>query len=374
VAFVDYELLGKIYKYGGYATIESTHFLIKEYTYSQVWQMLNNLVKAGYLKKGIDAGLLISRSKRDLTVYKVTSKACNFLDRPASYLKREQEISSIIRSLIKQYFFCEIDYKNYPVIAEPEDRTKLLLEIGFKKETLPQRSDDFIIDARALEDSFVCGTNEKVFPLFFQLAVIHIDNQYSSSTAQLKTLFLKYKEMLKADLIPIEFIVVVSSKIREDKYCKSLEKLRLPAYKKVDKVYQISPRIMQMHIGLLNRIEIGHSDRGDIRYDIQKQFEENVKEKYSKPDSSKEEYLKDPAVKKLIGNIQENGMKAIEIQAAIIISSAAGKEEKRKRINSMFDMVYFFTSAGMIFNPVRKKDIDIDSVTIRVYRISRNFE
>jgi len=374
VVFVDYELLGKIYKYGGYATIGSTQFLVKEYTYSQVWQTLNNLVKAGYLKKGIDAGLLISRSKRDLTVYKVTSKACNFLDRPDSYLKRKQEISSIIRSLIKQYFFCEIDYKNYPVVNEPEDRIKLLLEIGFKKEILPKRPDDFIIDARALDDSFVCETNEKVFPLFSQLAVIHIDDQYSSSTAQLKTLFLKYREMLKADLVPIGFIIVVSSKTREDKYCKSLERFRSPAYKKADMVYQISPRIMQMHIGLLNRIETGYSDRSDIKYDIQKQFEENVKEKYSKPDSSKEEYLKDPAVKKLIDDIQENGMKAIEKQASIIISSAVSKEEKRKRINSMFDLVYFFTSTGMIFNPVRKKDIDIDSVTIRVYRISRNFD
>lgn len=374
MAFVDYELLGKIYKYGGYATIESAKFLLKEYTYSQVWQTLNNLVKAGYMKKGIDAGLLISRSKRDLTVYKVTSKACSFLDRPASYLKREQEISSIIRSLIKQYFFCEIDYKNYPVVAELEDRIKLLLEIGFKKEMLPKRLDDFVIDARALEDSFVCKANEKVFPLFSQLAVIHIDDQYSSSTAQLKTLFLKYREILKASLVPIEFIIAVSSEIREDKYCKSLDKLRSPAYKKVDKVYQISPRIMQVHIGLLNRIETGYSDRGDIRYDIQKQFEENIKEKYSKPDSSKEKYLKDPAVKKLIDDIQENGIKTIEKQVTIILSSAVSKEDKRKRINSLFDMVYFFTSTGMFFNPVRKKDIDIDSVTIRVYRISRNFD
>ena len=74
-----------------------------------------------------------------------------------------------------------------------------MLEIGFKKEILPKRLYDFIIDARALEDSLVCETNEKVFPLFSQLAVIHIDDQYSSSTAQLKTLFLKYREMLKAD-------------------------------------------------------------------------------------------------------------------------------------------------------------------------------
>ena len=91
-------------------------------------------------------------------------------------------------------------------------------------------------------------------------------------------------------------------------------------------------------------------------------------------DSSKEEYLKDPAVKKLIDDIQENGVKAIEKQATIILSSAVSKEEKRKKINSLFDMVYFFTSTGMFFNPVRKKDNDIDSVAIRVYRISRNFD
>lgn len=63
------------------------------------------------------------------------------------------------------------------MITEPEDRIKLLLEIGFKKEILPKRPDDFIIDARALEDSFVCETNKKVFPLFSQLAVIHEDAQ-----------------------------------------------------------------------------------------------------------------------------------------------------------------------------------------------------
>ncbi len=99
----DFDLLRKIFEFGGYTTSLSVNAYRNDISSVAVFYILKKLTEGGYLREIP----FYSDSRKNALVYQVTSKTCKLFDNPHSYYRKRHEDSYIIRQLIKQHFLFE---------------------------------------------------------------------------------------------------------------------------------------------------------------------------------------------------------------------------------------------------------------------------
>lgn len=354
----DFDLLQKIFEFGGYTTSLSVSAYRKDISSVAVFYILKKLTVGGYLREIP----FYSDSRKNALVYQVTSKTCKLFDNPHSYYRKRHEDSYIIRQLIKQHFLLEISKElGQNIVTKNDNRIRLLTEeFGFHEDLLPKKYnkgiplthvEEYIIDIRNTPVRELCckSSGECIYRMNEKsnLIIIHTDKATANVASQLMSLIERYRPLLKSDKTQLDFIAVVDSKKREYSYSKAVERINRQQI-------SLQEKLIQQHT-LLLRDELG------VEPSKIDQLPAKIREKYSKvTDVSEEDTSGIP-----MDEIQLDCMGTVKKLASEIISFKCTNKEKLSDITELFRKLYRLSAAGMLHNP--------PAYSIGVYRISYKF-
>lgn len=200
------DVILKTLSFGGYITKDILHLYKSDITIDRCYRILKQLEQKKFLRKRD-----YFNDTRKPAVFQVTRRACDFIGRPESYMRKLHKPFAVRRYLIKSHYLFKLAGEGVePGCCFHDERERYLLSKGYTPSYLPKKIDKDIprinIEEYIITDKRFAKKNEICF--------LYIDN-FNPPETQLAALFGKYAKMERAQISYLSFLIVTENDIRE---------------------------------------------------------------------------------------------------------------------------------------------------------------